>query len=67
MKFQKKLGLLYRATRVLDTTALKSLYFPFIHSYLNYGNIVRDSASKTELRKLAKNQKQTLMTLPYRK
>ena len=33
------MSLLYRVRRVLDSTALKNLYFPFIHSYLNYGNI----------------------------
>ena len=36
-KFSKNLGLLYRDRRVLDSTALKNLYFSFIHSYLNYG------------------------------
>ena len=36
-KVSKNLGLLHRARRVLDSTALKNLYFSFIHSYLNYG------------------------------
>ena len=39
-KVSKNLGLLHRARRVLDRTALKNLSFSFIHSYLNYGNIV---------------------------
>ena len=59
-KVSKNLGILYRARRVLDSTALKNLYFSFIHSYLSYGNIVWASTSRTKLRKLASKQKQTL-------
>ena len=54
----KNLGLLYRARRVLDCTALKKLYFSFIHSYLNYGNVVWASTSTTKLKKLTSKQKQ---------
>ena len=32
----------------------------FIHSYLNYGNIVWANTSRTKLKKLASKQKQTL-------
>ena len=59
-KVSKNLGILYRARRVLDSTALKNLYFSFIHSYLNYGNIVSTSTSRTKLKKLASKQKQAL-------
>ena len=59
-KISKNLGVLYRARRVLDSTALKNLYFSFIHSYLNYGNIVWVSTSRTKLKKLASKQKQAL-------
>ena len=59
-KFSKNLGLLHGAGRVLDRTALKSLYFSFIHSYLNYGNIVWASTSTTKLKNLASKQKQAL-------
>ena len=48
-KVSKNLGLLYRARRVLDSTA-------FIHSYLNCGNIVWANTAK--LRKLSSKQKQ---------
>ena len=51
-KISKKLGLLYKAKRVLNMNALKSLYFSFIHSYLNYGNIVWASVTQTKLKKL---------------
>ena len=60
-KVSKNLGILYRARRVLDSrTAFKRLCFFFIHSYLNYGNIVQASTSRTKLNKLASKQKQAL-------
>ena len=62
-KVSKNLGLLHRARRVLDSTALKNLYFSFIHSYLNYGNIVWARTSTTKLKKLASKQKQALRIL----
>ena len=48
---------------VLDSTALKNLYFPFIQSYLNYGNIVLASTSTTKLKKLVSKQNQALRIL----
>ena len=62
-KVSKNLGLLHRARRVLDSTALKNLYFSFIHGYLNYGNMVWASTSATKLKKLASKQKQALRIL----
>ena len=59
-KISKHLGLLYKAKRVLNMNALKSLYFSFIHSYLNYGNIVWASVTQTKLKKLASKQKQAI-------
>ena len=59
-KVSKNLGFLYRARRVLDSTALKNLYFSFIKSCLNYGNIVWVSTSTTKLKKLTSKQKQAL-------
>ena len=41
-----------------------SLYFSFIHSYLNYGNIAWYNMSITKLKKLTSKQKQTLQTIP---
>ena len=43
---------------MLDSAALKNLYFSFTHSYLNYGNIVWASASTSKLEKLASKQTQ---------
>ena len=41
-----------------------SLYYSFIHSYLNYGNIAWCSTSMTKLKKLLSKQKQALRTIP---
>ena len=40
------------------------LYYSFIHSYLNYGNIIWCSTSMTKLKKLSSKQKQALQTIP---
>ena len=40
-----------------------SLYYSFIHSYLNYGNIAWCSASMEKLKKLLSKQKQALRTI----
>ena len=62
-KVSKNLDLLHRARRVLNRTALKNLYFSFIHGYLNYRNKVWASTSTTKLKKLASKQKQALRNL----
>ena len=40
--------------------ALENLYFFFIHSYLNYENIVSAGPIRVKLKKLASKQKQAL-------
>ena len=49
-KVLNNLDLLYRARRVTDSTTLKNLYFSFMHSCLNYGNIVWASTNTTKLK-----------------
>ena len=51
-KLSKNTGLLYRAKPYLDKNTI-TLYFSFFHSYLNYGNIVWASTTKSKLRKIA--------------
>ena len=60
-KVSKNSGLLYRARRALDSTAIKYLYFSVIRSYLNYGNMVWTSTSTTKLKSLASKKKQALI------
>ena len=59
-KISKNFGLLYKAKRVLNKNTLKRLYFSFIHSYLNYGNIVWASVTQTKLKKLDSKHKQAI-------
>ena len=56
-KLTKNIGLLYRATQVLDKESLKAIYFSFIHSYLNYANITWASKYFTKLKTIHYQQK----------
>ena len=56
-KISKNIGLLYRAKQFLDTNSIKSLYFSYIHSYLNYANIAWASTQKTKLNRIYIKQK----------
>ena len=48
-KIAKNTGLLNRAKQLLNSSFLKSIYFPYINTYLNYGNIAWASTQKTKL------------------
>ena len=47
-KISKKLGILYKARWLLQKKCIKQLYFSFVHSYLNCGNIAWASTNKTK-------------------
>ena len=38
-KISKNIGVLFKASKVLNMTCLKNIYFSLIHSYINYANI----------------------------
>ena len=63
-RLSKNLRLLHKAKKILNKKSVVSLYYCFIHSYLNYGNIAWCSTSMAELKKLLSKQKQTLQTIP---
>ena len=50
-KISKNIGLLYKAKFLLNQKSLKSIYFSFIHSYLNYANVAWGNTHQTKLRK----------------
>ena len=52
-KISKNIGVLYRATHLLDFKKL-NLYFSFIHIYISYANIAWDSSFKTKLQGILK-------------
>ena len=56
-KLVKNIGLLYRTKPYLDETPLKTIYFSYIHSYLNYVKIVWASTRITKLKPLLYKQK----------
>ena len=51
----KNIGLLYR--QFLNEDSLKTLYFSYIHSYLNYANIAWESMYATKLKRVYLKQK----------
>ena len=59
-KLAKNIGLLYQAKPYLDETSLKTIYFSYIHSYLNYANIAWASTRITKLKPLLYKQKQVV-------
>ena len=56
-KLAKNIGLLYRARQFLDKESLKTIYFSYIHSYLNYANIVWASTYFAKLKTIHHQQK----------
>ena len=59
-KIAKNIGTLYKARPYLDKRALLSLYYSYIHSYLNYANTAWCSTSRTYLRTLQSQQKHAI-------
>ena len=56
-KISKNLGILYKARYFFNSACTKQLYFSFIHTYLNYGNITWGSTNKTKLNVILRCQK----------
>ena len=51
-KIVKNLGILYKTRPSLDKRALLCFYYSYIHSYLNYTNIMWFSTNKAHLKDL---------------
>ena len=56
-EISKNIGVLYRASHLLDFKNLLKIYFSFIHIYISYANIAWASTFKTKLQGLLKKQK----------
>ena len=56
-KISKSLGNFHRAKFLLNQKSRKNVYFSFIHSYINYGNIAWGNTSKTKMKKIFTYQK----------
>ena len=51
---------MYKAKPFLDKDSLLSLYFTYIHSYINYINLAWASTNKTNMKKIDSQQKHAL-------
>ena len=56
-KISKNIGVLYRASHLLDFKSLLKIYFSFIHIYISYANVTWASTFKTKLQGILKKQK----------
>ena len=56
-KLAKNLRLLYCVNQYLNESSLKTVYFSYIHSYLNYANIAWASTYPTNLKQIHLKQK----------
>ena len=57
-KISKSIGILFKASRSLNSKSLGSIYFALAHPYINYANIAWASANKTYLNRILGKQKQ---------
>ena len=57
-KVSKNVGVLYKASKLINSKCLRSIYFSFLHSDINYANIAWASTNKTNLKKIFGKQKQ---------
>ena len=58
----KNIGSLFKTTPFLNKQSLLSLYYSYIHNYINYANVAWASAFMTDLKKLS-NQKKHAMRI----
>ena len=59
-KIAKNLGLLFKAKHYLNKRSLLVLYYSFIHTYINYGNIAWGSTNRTNFKKINSLQKHAI-------
>ena len=57
-KISTNIGVLFKASKLLNMRCLKNIYFALIHSYISYANIAWGSSFKTGLKKIFLKQKQ---------
>ena len=65
-KVAKNIDLLHRAKLFLDKNSLRTLYYSYIHTYLNYANLSWGSTNRTNLKKLLSQQKDVVQIINNR-
>ena len=66
MKIYLRKIMLYRAKLFLDKNSLLTLYYSYIHTYLNYANLSWGSTNRTNLKKLLSQQKHAVRIINNR-
>ena len=59
-KISKNIGILFRARPFLNKKSLLSLYYSYIHSYMNHGKVSWWSTCRTNLKRINSQQKHAL-------
>ena len=59
-KISKNIGILFKARPFLNKKSLLSLYYSYIHSYINYGSVSWGSTCRTNFKKINSQQKHAL-------
>ena len=59
-KISKDIGILFKARPFLNKKSLLSLYYSYIHSYINYGSVSWGSTCRANLKKINSQQKHAL-------
>ena len=62
-KISRSIGILFKASRSLNSKSLRSIYFALVHPYINYANIVWASTNKSYLNRILGKQKQVARML----
>ena len=62
-KVAKNIGVLCRTRQFLDKELLKTIYFSYIQSYLNYANIAWSSTYSMKLKTILYQQKHAARTI----
>ena len=57
-KISKSVGILFKASRSLNSKSLRSIYFVLVHPYINYAIIAWARTNKTYLKRILGKQKQ---------
>ena len=59
-KISKNIGILYKARNSLSKESLLSVYYAYIHTYINYANLAWASTIRANLKKIHTQQKHTI-------
>ena len=65
-KISKNIGILYKARGYLSKESLLSLYYGYIHTYINHANLAWTSTIRKNLKKIHSQQKHAICIIFYK-